>query len=364
MRILVGIFLGVLLWSCDNSPGVKIKVETDAEVPANGLVVLLELQEGGLKPIDTLELDDDGIYKATLVTESESFYRVDLFRTQFVNLVLDGSEKKVSVIIKGADKKVEGSKKSEWVNSIDALIEKSKADIGQLNQEAGMANQQGDAGTLQAIIDEYNAMMIRQIATIKSIVRESNPSLAAIYGLNYLDPESEFQFYDSIISKTHDVMPEHFWVKEFKDNLEVARKLAIGQPAPDFTLNTPEGNPMSLSDFRGKYVLIDFWAAWCRPCRVENPNVVRAYQKYGGDQFEILGVSLDRTREAWIKAIEEDGLTWKHVSDIQYFNSAAAQLYNITAIPATYLIDPQGNILAKNLRGASLDAKLVELFGE
>ena len=109
-------------------------------------------------------------------------------------------------------------------------------------------------------------------------------------------------------------------------------------------------------------MLIDFWAAWCKPCRQENPNVVRLYNQYNSKGFEVFGVSLDRSREDWVKAIADDRLTWTQVSDLQYFNSAAATLYQIQAIPATYLVDPDGKIIAKDLRGPSLEAKLAELF--
>lgn len=136
-----------------------------------------------------------------------------------------------------------------------------------------------------------------------------------------------------------------------------------GQMAPEISLPTPDGEVLSLSDLRGKYVLIDFWAAWCRPCRAENPNVVRVYNQYKDKGFEILGVSLDRTREEWLQAIEADGLTWKHVSDIAYFNSEAAQTYGVKSIPYTVLVDPEGKVIAQRLRGGSLQAKLAEIFG-
>ena len=127
-------------------------------------------------------------------------------------------------------------------------------------------------------------------------------------------------------------------------------------------LPDPSGKTTKLSDLRGKYVLIDFWAAWCKPCRQENPNVVRLFNQYNSKGFEVFGVSLDRSREDWVKAIADDQLNWTQVSDLQYFNSAAAVLYQIQAIPATYLVDPDGKIIAKDLRGPSLEAKLAELF--
>jgi peroxiredoxin len=140
------------------------------------------------------------------------------------------------------------------------------------------------------------------------------------------------------------------------------RNVAVGQAAPDITLPSPDGKNVSLSSLRGKYVLIDFWASWCGPCRQENPNVVRMYNKYKDKGFEIFGVSLDESRDKWLKAIAMDKLTWPHVSDLKGWSSAAAQLYNIQAIPQTLLLDKEGKIIAKNLRGKALEEKLASLL--
>ena len=137
---------------------------------------------------------------------------------------------------------------------------------------------------------------------------------------------------------------------------------AVGTMAIDFTQNDPDGKPVTLSSFRGKYVLIDFWASWCKPCRVENPNVVEAYKKYEKKNFTVLGVSLDRSKDPWLQAIKDDNLTWTHVSDLKFWNNEVSQKYRISSIPQNLLIDPKGMIVAKNLRGRELQDRLAELL--
>ena len=152
------------------------------------------------------------------------------------------------------------------------------------------------------------------------------------------------------------------YILQIESMIDRMEKVQVGSVAPDFTLPDVDGNPVSLSSYRGKYVLVDFWAAWCPDCRKENPNIVAAWEKYHGKNFDVLGVSLDRNRDQWLAAIEKDGLKWTQISDLKYWSSDAAVLYCIRWIPMSFLIDPEGKIVAIGLEGEELHKKLEELL--
>lgn len=154
-----------------------------------------------------------------------------------------------------------------------------------------------------------------------------------------------------------------FYGKIIQEGITNSKVGAVGSDAIEFTQTDTTGKPVSLNSFRGKYVLVDFWASWCKPCRMENPNVLTAYNKFKDKNFTVLGVSLDRAREPWIQAIKDDGLAWTQVSDLKYWNNEVARKYKIESIPQNFLIDPNGKIVGKNLRGPDLEARLCELLG-
>jgi thiol-disulfide isomerase/thioredoxin len=153
------------------------------------------------------------------------------------------------------------------------------------------------------------------------------------------------------------------YMQALKTRIEILKSVAVGQIAPDFEMNDSTGKAIKLSSFKGKLLLVDFWASWCGPCRAENPNVVKAYQAYNSKGFDILGCSFDQNREKWIKAVKDDNLTWSHVSDLKGWANAAGKLYGVNSIPANVLLDKDQKIIGRNLRGEELMSKLVEVLG-
>ncbi len=227
------------------------------------------------------------------------------------------------------------------------------------------AQQQQNQMEMMRVESEFNNMQAKAIDFAKGFATKNRKSVvAAYYGLLYLNEPGKEENLQALYDTLTPAVKNSFFGKKINDVVVAAGKTAVGQPAPDFTQNDVSGNPVSLSSLRGKYLLVDFWASWCGPCRQENPNIVKAYETYKDKGFDILGVSLDQGQEEWVKAIADDKLAWKQVSDLKYWNNEVAMLYGIRSIPASFLLDKEGKIIAKNLRGEELEAKLKELMPE
>lgn len=233
-------------------------------------------------------------------------------------------------------------------------------DMQSANGEAALALQD----EMKELQEEYKVFELDYIQThpkalISALVLDRAIATKAV------ETEEAQKLYDSLSPEIKDSKPGkrvQEGIERLKKSEEAGKNTSIGSKAPDFSGPNPEGTQISLSEVMGKVTLIDFWAGWCRPCRAENPNIVAVYNKYHDKGLNVIGVSLDRTAEAWKNAIEEDGLVWNHISNIAYFDDQIAKLYNVDAIPAAFLLDENGIIVAKNLRGPELEEKVAELL--
>ena len=232
-----------------------------------------------------------------------------------------------------------------------------------MNEDLRNAMMQQDTAAMESLRDEYFELLGKMTDYEKEFAAGHPDALISVLILNRMlenqsVPVAEI---DSLYQKLDETVRNSNYGKAIADKLEAARRTAIGSPAPDFSAPTPQGNELALRDALGKITLVDFWAAWCRPCRAENPNIVRIYGKYKDKGLRVLGVSLDRNAEEWKAAIIADGLDWQHVSNVRYFDEIAA-LYNVDAIPASFILDENGIIVDKDLRGAQLEARIAELL--
>jgi thiol-disulfide isomerase/thioredoxin len=277
-----------------------------------------------------------------------------------VNIDPSGSEFTYEVSGKGSDES----------RGLKELLELNKSYLIRINsieKSASTINPNTDEGyeQMMKLSKDYNALMAERETKLFDFATSRGASFLPYFIVQYnVVNEPNFQWLELAVRSANKANPAAKYSKAISDRMAKEGKLMVGAVAPDINLAQPNGENLAMSSLRGKYVLIDFWASWCGPCRKENPFNVALYNKYKDKGFEIYGVSLDQDPNRWVAAIEKDGLTWKHVSDLKGWSSSAGQLYGIRSIPATVLLDPNGKIIAKNLRGEDLAAKLQEVLGQ
>jgi thiol-disulfide isomerase/thioredoxin len=346
----------------------ELHVEAKTVIPGRKIYLEYINEQGKVAKVDSAS--PSAQRKVTFkgqVKDQGAFYLVNFFDTpkpQKVLVILEGGET-IDIVADGINNeegKGDFTLKGDYPNvkymlELLAISKEMEAKVRKWNQEI-----QVDQKQEKRIQAEFTQAQAASTAKIKALIPLMGSHLVALWATNFLPAEKEMASLVDIADRLGKARPNHPQVQQFVNNLQRLQGVNEGAMAPEINLATPAGPNLALSSLRGKYVLIDFWASWCGPCRRENPNVVKTYATYKDKGFEIFGVSLDQNREAWLKAIEADKLVWKHVSDLQYWNSAGAQAYQVNSIPQTFLVNPEGRIIAKGLRGAALDNYLAKLF--
>lgn len=371
-RILLSILAISFIASCGNqSNGPSVSGTIDN---ASGRTVsLIGFDAGQPDTVGTAVLGDDGKFNISVVAGKLAFYQLAIGQSGSIVLAFDSTQspvvnanlENVNVTYEVSNSKDSKALRDLFVNSVpyEKQLDSLMSGLRKATEERNNTDRLNYS-------TEYNNLSEKYKNYLLEMINEDSTNIANFSVLQRLDPQADFTYFVTVRNGLKPRLQGNFFYDQLANKvaqLEAQKKAEAaygpGADAPDIVLPDPEGNEIALSSLRGKYVLIDFWASWCKPCRIENPNVVKMYSKYSKDNFEIFGVSLDQKKENWIKAIKDDKLTWPQVSDLKYWNSAGAKLYNVTSIPHTVLVGPDGKIVATNLRGPSLESKLAELFG-
>ena len=328
------------------------------------------LPDGAVVRINNV--NDNGLVAQSTVTK-ESFtvkgvipepglYWITMGKEQAQHVFLENTSIKITATAK--DLKNMQVKGSQAHKDFERFRDVFNPLVGEFNAKVAQINKTDNEKKREQLMFEYDSLLKKIDSEVASFIKDKQASFVSPF-LLYItaqmldDPMVLDQRFNSL---AENIRNSHIG-KSLAEYIAFNKVGAVGTEALDFIQSDPDGKEVSLSSFKGKYVLVDFWASWCRPCRMENPNVVKAYNKFSPKNFTVFGVSLDKEKDPWLKAIKSDGLDWTQVSDLQFWNNSAAVLYHVQGIPQNFLIDPNGKIIGRNLRGEALEAKLCELLG-
>jgi thiol-disulfide isomerase/thioredoxin len=353
----------LLLLSCGNKNQFKL---SGVVVPSSeGKMILFGFKEGQPVPVDTAEIIKGKFNFTGEVTLPElRLMAIDGQKRYVAQLFVEPGTIDMTVYPDSFEANViKGSEAQDIFQLyIDEMVSFSTKENG-LKTRYGQAQSSGNEEDLNAIQFEYQTMVENTQLFSRNLIKKynSSPVSAYIYLMNFIQ-DAPVEELDSMLKVFEPIKTSEF-VLAIKERAEAMRAFSKGAQAPDFSLNDPNGNPVSLSSFKGKYVMIDFWASWCKPCMIELPNVIELYNVYKDKGFEIIGVSLDRERDAWLNTIKTNAMSWPQVWDMEESaQGEVANKYGVTSIPHTVLLDKEGKIIELNLHGEDLKKKLAELM--
>ena len=360
----------LIFLSCGENPSngtekIKISVKIDGSGNYDEVRLQKVNSDYSIELVESANFVEDEIEFNIFVFES-TLFRLDFMGYTSLDLILDKSD--VDIFVDDSNSlfefTVNGSDDTEILKSIENKITNYRSEIRELNINFVEASQNRDFELVNSIQSEFDFKKNQFELSLKDYLSSAKSSLAVLVTADYLDIEENLIFWETIYNNYIKEFKDNSYFKNFENKLIKIKSISIGSVAPDIILNDTSGVPISLASLRGKYILLDFWAAWCRPCREENPNIVENYNNYKSYGFDVYQVSLDRTKEDWVRGIKQDKLPWINVSDLKYYQSEAAELYNVDRIPSAFLLDPDGKIIAKHtdLRGPNLSRKLAEIF--
>jgi len=329
--------------------------------------IFLEDYSSKPKIVAHAAITSDGQFSIEHTIAGLDFFKLKLDASNYLVLIVLPGEK-IHVTSKSSsiagEPSIKGSPNSTLLNEAFKEIGSYDRESRKLYLKYQELKQDSVAGKEIASLEAKMTDLSSQKSDFIQGFVETHPySPSCLFFVNNLDIKQYIQTFIILNDTLYSMYPENKYVKELNYSVGVERYVQNGMLAPDISLPDTSGNITNLSSLRGKFVLIDFWASWCGPCRRENPNVVKLYNQYHESGLEVFGVSLDTQRYKWVKAIKDDQLGWVHVSDLKKWNSEAAKAFAVRSIPFTLLLDKEGKIIAKNLRGSDLQRKLQEIFG-